>query len=331
MKQILQKNEGIQQIAEFIRNNDGFIIISHIAPDGDTLGSGLALYGMLKLYGKRVQIVCQDRVPQTLLFLPWAKEIINPDKAVREDNVISVDCADIPRLGKAQALFNAAKNTVNIDHHGTNTCYAMHNEIHPNGAANAEVVYELIRLYSGSLTADMATCLYAGFMTDTGCFAFSNTTTGSFEVAAELVRAGAKPAVINTLIYRTVSYAKTKLLGKALSCIELYDGGRIGMCIITQNDLNSCKAKADDTEGIIDHIRDIESVEIAIFIRECLDGDYKVSLRSKDFVDVAQLAQDIGGGGGHKRAAGFKLTIELDKLCDMLLDTSRAILAQDEE
>ena len=242
MQQIIQNNEGLKSIAEFIRANDGFIIISHLSPDGDTVGSGLALYGMMKMYGKRVQIVCQDRVPRSLMFLPGANEITDPDKAVREENVIAVDCADMTRLGKAKSIFEAAKNTVNIDHHGTNTRYAMHNEVHANCAATAEIIYELVRIYSDTCSADVATCLYTGIMTDTGSFAFSNTTANSFIAASELVRLGASPSMINTYVYRTVPISKTKLWGRALSGIELYACGKIGLCIVGREDLAACKA-----------------------------------------------------------------------------------------
>ena len=328
MKQILQKNEGLIKIADFLRENDGYILISHISPDGDTLGSALALYHTLKLHNKRVQVVCTDRVPYSLLFLPGSSDVIHPDKAVREDNVICLDCADLARTGKAQSLFEKAVTTFNIDHHDTNTRYAMHNEVH-HCASNSEIVYELIRLFAGNLSQDAANCLYTGLMTDTGSFAFSNTDESAFSVAAELVRFGADPCMCNTAVYRTVPLSKTKLLGKALSTVELYDEGRIGLCVITQNDLAQFKAHADDAEGIIDHIRDIETVEIAIIIRECLDGDYKIGLRSKSFADVAALAQNFGGGG-HIRAAGCRVHMELSKLHDLVISAARDALRTEE-
>lgn len=327
MKQIIQKTEGLKKIADFIRDNDGFILICHIAPDGDTLGSALALYSVMKLYGKRVQVVCQDRVPYSLMFLPGAREVITPEKATREDNVIAVDCADMTRLGKAASLFESAKNTISIDHHGTNTMFAMHNEVHPRCAATGEIIYELINIFSGTATVETASCLYTALMTDTGCFAFNNVTSDTFSTAAELVRHGVDSAKINMFVYKTVPVQKSKLLGYALSSTELFCGGKVGFCTISQLDLAKFKARAEDTEGIIDHIRDIETVEIAIFARECLDGEYKVSLRSKEYADVAQLARDFGGGG-HIHAAGFKVPMALDKLCDAVVDAAKNALEQ---
>lgn len=330
MKQIIQKNDGLASIADFIRNNDDFIIIGHISPDGDTLGSSLALYNTMRAQGKKVQVVCQDRVPQILLFLQGAYDVICPDKAVRAENVIAVDCADITRLGKAENLFNAAKTTVCIDHHGTNTRYANINEIHAHCSATGEIIYELLRLYTGTVTAKVADCLYTAVMTDTGCFSYNNVNAQSFETAAELVKLGADSARANLLVYKTVPFQKTKLLGYALSSTELFFGGKIGFCHISQLDLARFKAKAEDTEGIIDYIRDIDTVEIAIFIRECLDGQYKVSLRSKEYVDVAQLAQCFGGGG-HMYAAGFKIDMKLERLRSLIISEAENMLRQEEE
>lgn len=330
MRQMLEKNEGLERAAEYIRDNDGFVLICHISPDGDTLGSALALYNVMKLYDKRVQIVCQDRVPESLAFLKGADEVLSPDKARHDDCAIAIDCADIARLGGAQSLFNEARVTISIDHHGSNTRFAMQNEVFPRCAATAEIIYELLRLMCASFPRDVADCLYTGLMTDTGCFAFTNVTADTFAIASELVRMGADSAMINRRIFRTVPYRKTKLLGYALTVTELYHGGKTGLCVITQDDLNRFNARADDTEGIIDNIRDIDSVEIAVFIRECLDGDYKVSFRSKEYIDVARIAQDFGGGG-HVRAAGFKITEKRDKLVDMVLSAAKEALMQEED
>ena len=330
MKQILQKNEGLQKLAEFLHEHDDYLLISHISPDGDTIGSALALFHVLRLHGKRVQIVCTDRVPLSIAFLPGAGEVIVPDKAVRAENVIAIDCADKRRLGKAESLFDNAKNTFNIDHHDTNTRYAAFNEVHSRCAANAEVMYELIRLFAGTCSPDVATCLYTGVMTDTGSFAFSNTTADTFAVATELVKLGANPNYCNTQVYRTIPLAKTKLLGKALSSVEMYDGGRIALCVITQQDIALCKAHAEDAEGIIDHLRDIDTVEVAVIIRECLDGDYKVGFRSKNYVDVAQVAGDFGGGG-HVRASGCKVSMPLGKLHDTVIESVKTAIAQAED
>lgn len=318
MIQTIKETDGLERIAHFLTENDGYILICHISPDGDTIGSALALYNTLKVYGKKVQICCYDRVPYSLLFLPGANEILHPDKTVTDETAIAVDCADLGRLGKCQRLFDAAKYTISIDHHGTNTMFAMQNEVFPKCAATAEIMYELIRIFAGTISQEVANCLYTGLMTDTGGFSFSNVTAQTFAIASELVRFGANPWKANQNVYRTVPLAKSRLLGFALSSSILYHEGQTVLSVITQADMARVKAKADDSEGIIDHLRDIEGVEVAIVLRECLDGEYKISMRSKDYIDVALICNNFGGGG-HERAAGAKSSMQLDKLTDLVL------------
>ncbi|HHT87096.1 MAG TPA: bifunctional oligoribonuclease/PAP phosphatase NrnA [Clostridiales bacterium] len=318
---MLKSYEGINAISEFIKQNDGFALIIHISPDGDSVGSGLALYSALKLMNKQCAIICQDRIPHTYSFLPYSEEIITPDKASRFETAIAIDCADISRLGSATKLFEAAKNTISIDHHSTNSMFAMHNEVHPYLAATGEIIFELIKNMLGFVSSQIADCLYTSIMTDTGNFSFTNTSSNTFEIAAELLRFGAKPAELNTLVYRNVPLAKTKLLGFALSTFELKRNDRIAISVITQQDLQRYNAKGDYAEGIIDHLRDIETVEIAILMRECQDGSYKVGLRSKGESDVAALAQNFGGGG-HVHAAGFKTDMPFETLYDMVVSAA---------
>lgn len=318
---MLKNYEGINAISEFLKLNDGYAIIIHISPDGDSIGSGLALYSALKLMDKQCTIVCQDRIPQTYSFLQYANEIITPDKAQKFETAIAVDCADISRLGSANKIFESAKNTLSIDHHGTNSMFAMHNEVHPYCAATGEIIFELVKTMLGFISSQIADCLYTAIMTDTGNFSFSNTNSNTFEVAAALMRFGANPSELNTLVYRNVTLAKTKLLGFALSTFELKHNEKISISVVTQQDLQRYNAKGDDAEGIIDHIRDIETVEIAILMRECQDGTYKVGLRSKGNNDVAALAQNFGGGG-HFHAAGVKTDLPFESLYDMIVSAA---------
>ena len=298
----------------------------HIAPDGDTIGSTLALYAALRALGKRVQAVCQDRMPTVYGFLPNIREVLIPERAVKTENAIAIDCADADRMGRSRTLFEAARSTMQIDHHSTNTMFAARNKVDPSAAATGEIMYRIIfALLDGRLPKDTADCLYTAVLTDTGGFAHSNTTENSFATAAELMRFGIDPSELSRLIYRTVSMPKTRLLGYALSHIELFCSGSVGLCVISQAQLGALHARSEDTEGIIDHIRDIDTVQIAIFIRECLDGDYKVSLRSMDGVNIATMAQNFGGGG-HPCAAGFKITMELDTLIDMLISSARELI-----
>lgn len=296
--------EALGSIAEIIRKNDDFIVIAHVSPDGDTLGCALALSGTLARLGKRVQTVCENRVPHIYEFLPGARGILTPENAQTASVAIAVDCADAERLGSAQPLFRAAQITCNIDHHFTNSEYAALNDVNGSAAATGEMIFSLIEELGVEPDRDAATCLYAAIMSDTGNFAYSNTTPATMRVAARLMEFGADNTEINRLIYRTIPFYKQKLLGLALAKLALHEGGKVGLSALSMEEISSCGATEEDTEGIIDHIRDIEGVELAVMIRESQRGVYKISLRSKLYADVGAIAKRMNGGG-HKRAAGY--------------------------
>ncbi len=298
--------EALRGIAAFIEQNDGFTIIAHTSPDGDTLGSCLALYhGLLRL-GKRAQVVCGQPVPRVYAFLPGAGDVCLPEDAGRMDCAIAVDCADHARMGTAGCLFDGAKETCNIDHHGTNKRYAAHNAVDADAAAAGELVAALLRLLAVELDGAAATCLYTALMTDTGNFAYNNTRPETHRLAAELLAGGADNTEINRLVYRTVPFAKQKLLGRALGNMELLAGGRLCITCLLAGDFAETGALAEDSEGVVEHLRDVEGVEIAAFIREQEPGIFKVSLRSKQAADVSAAAERMNGGG-HRHAAGGTL------------------------
>ncbi len=293
----------ISYIASFLQARDGFTIVSHVSPDGDTLGSALALYCALKKMGKRAQVICQNQVPAVYNFLPNANEVLLADSAGQMPNVICIDCAAKDRLGIAVRHFDAAEHTINIDHHRTNVGYANDNCIRDT-AATGEIVFDLLEMLE-MIDEDSASCLYTAIMTDTGNFAYANTTPDTLHKAAELLEDGADNAYINRCVYRTIPLRKAKLLGIALGKLEMYSNDRIGMICISAEDMKQAGATSEDVEGIIDHIRDIDMVELAIVARESSEPDtVKMSLRSKNTADVSVMAERMGGGG-HKRAAGY--------------------------
>lgn len=291
-------------MAEFLKERDDFVLLSHTAPDGDTIGSMLALYFALTAMGKRVECVCNQKVPYIYSFLPGADTVLLPDEAQPAATAVAIDCADIKRMSAGQALFEGAEKTAQIDHHVTNEAYADLNYIGRETAAAGELVFEVIRLLPVELTKDMATCLYTAIMTDTGNFAYANTRPHTLITAASLLEAGANNNEINRLVYKTVPLHKQKLLGLAITKAEFSDDMKIGLTSITLEDMASCGAGEEDTEGIIEHIRDVEGDEIAIMMRESAKNKYKVSLRSKVYADVGAVAARMGGGG-HRQAAGY--------------------------
>ncbi len=298
------QEDVLRSIAAFIKENDGFTVIAHTSPDGDTLGASLALYGTLKRMGKRAEIVCEQPVPHVYAFLPGAEAVQLPEQAAGMENAIAIDCADLARMGAAGRLFQAAKRTCNIDHHITNDSYAAFNAVDAEAAATGEIIAALAALLLPKIDDAIATCLYTALLTDTGNFAYSNTRPETLHTAADLLACGADNTEINRQIYRTVPFAKQKLLGRALDHMELYCEGKLGISYVTLADFAETGAKEEDTEGVIDSVRDIEGVEAAAFLRETPSGSFKVSLRSKRFADVGAIAHALGGGG-HKHAAGY--------------------------
>ena len=313
-------------IASFLQARDGYTIISHVSPDGDTLGSSLALYCALLKLGKRVQVVCENSVPAVYRFLPHTQDVLKPDAAEKLPHVICVDCAAKDRLGAALPIFNAAAHSINIDHHMTNTAYANDNCIRDT-AATGEIIFDLLSMLN-LLDVQSATCLYTAIVTDTGNFAYGNTTADTLRKAAELMEEGADNVLINRCVYRSVPLRKLCLLRTALASLQLYEDDRIRMICITQKDLEEAGASSEDVEGIIDHVRDIESVEIAVMVRESsLKNTAKISLRSKKYADVSSIAKAMDGGG-HKHAAGYTDHGALDEVYERVRSAVQQLLKE---
>lgn len=327
-------NDAVIGMADWLRRENGFTLIAHVSPDGDTIGSCQALYGILQALGKRVRTVCDQRVPAIYAFLPWSDRILMSDQATKDaqayPNVIAVDCADQKRMGSAFALFQAASATANIDHHRTNPLYGDYVLHSDRASATGELVYLLWNeLGAGAeeeIARNIAVSLYTAISTDTGNFAYSNTTPETFRTAAALLEKGIDIATVNRQIYRTVPLGKTRLLGFVLSTMRLYENGKIGMALIMLSDLNRLGALSEDAEGTIDGIRDVDTVEIAVLLRESRDGTFKASLRSKEFADVSEIAH-IYGGGGHIHAAGCTMEGDPAVIMDKLLSAAKGALA----
>ena len=288
----------------------------------------MALFHALEKMGKKVQAVCQNTMPTVYSYLPGSEKFILPEQAEQTPYVVCIDCAAVDRLGTAEWLFRGASHTINIDHHATNLGYADDNCIRDTAAAG-EIVFDLLEILD-QIDAEAASCLYTAIMTDTGNFAYSNTTSDTLRVAAELLEDGADNAVINRFVYRTMPLRKVKLLGIALTRMELYCEGKLGMIRITQEDLRQAGATSEDTEGVIDHVRDVDTVEMAIMVREAAQPNTgKISMRSKVYADVSAIAEKMGGGG-HKHAAGYTDHGEFSEICDRALELGRAALEHEQ-
>lgn len=299
-----------QTIAE-LRSATRIAILSHVLPDGDCIGSMLALGRALELLGKQVVLVNSDTVPEYLAFLPRSEQIVLP-AAVKNwpSLVVCVDCSDPGRLGEELAELVAHKRVINIDHHVSNTRFGLINHVDCNAAATGQMVAAIIEVLGIPWDMELATLIYTALVTDTGSFQYSNTSVEVHGLAAKLIGTGIDVPSINQKIYETKSLAAIKLLGSALCNLEVSSDGKLAWIVITQSALQQSGAKDEHTEGIINFTRSINTVEVGMLFREIAPGQVKVGFRSKQSVDVNRLA-GVFGGGGHYRASGCLIAGEL--------------------
>lgn len=293
-----------KQIAEYICANDGYAVVCHENPDGDALGSLLAMTRSLQKMGKEAVAVCADPVPYKYKRLAGMELIQPAGAAAGFSHMITVDCAQQDRVGAEVCRVMADAYTINIDHHQSNTSISDMNYI-GRASSCAELVYEVVQAMGVPLDAELAGYLLLGVSTDTGNFSYANTNADTLRFAAALLDAGADLHTMCNDIYKRRSMCATRLVGRAIGSIELRQNGRVAMMTLAEKDFIDCEANTGDTEGLIDYARDIDTVEVAVMLRE-VSGGVKGSMRSKGGVDVSRLAAKVGGGG-HHGAAGFVL------------------------
>ena len=308
----------LDRILTEIRARQRFVVTSHARPDGDGIGSALACGEILRQMGKDAQVVMRDGVPRIYQSLPFADRAIKAEAVPPNDAVILLEC-DSTRRAQLDGL--DACFLINIDHHASGREFAHLNWIDPNVMATAELVYHLARRACIEIDADIATCLYTALMTDTGSFMFEGTNEHTFTLARELVLAGANPAQCARHIYFGHSTAKMRLLGTALS--NLHREGPLAWIWVTQEQMQRVGAIEEDCEGLVNYALSMGEVQVAIFFRELPDQRYRVSLRSKGGVNVANVAEHFGGGG-HKCASGCSLDGPLAITVARIVDRLRA-------
>ncbi len=299
-----------EMIDQIIQSNK-VLIFTHVAPDGDTIGSAIGLQRALEKAGKKVKVVCSDLVPQNLLYMDKVKEIAKPQNYLAKDFdlAIAVDVSDQLRLGESEELFFAIDQNIQIDHHGTNPHYAKLNFVDESASATGIIMFDLIETLNISLDKEISTALYTGLTIDTGNFSFDNTTAETLEVASKLVSYGVEVNKINRLLFREKSVEQTKILAKALSSLTYYENHQIaGMCL-TKEELKNILP--EETDGIVNYGIDITGVKMAFFGKETENG-IKFSLRSIVPYDVAKIA-GLFHGGGHPLAAGCTIKAPMEE------------------
>lgn len=285
-----------------------WIVGSHVSPDGDTLGSGIAMKVLLRSLGHRVFHLCPDPVPELYRFMPGSNEVLDewPEHLGSEVGLVTCDVADFGRLGRMAERMAFLSPIVNVDHHMSNPGYGHVNVIFPDAAATGEVVYHLFKHFEVELNAEAAHAIYVAIVTDTGSFAYEATSTETHAIAGDLIRHGVSPSGIHRNLHENVPICELRIKSLAFGGLRLAQEGRLAWTEVTSAMLEQAGAKAEHTDGIAESMRALHGVEVACFWRETPEGAVKVSLRSKGAVDVAALVKPFGGGG-HRRAAGCTL------------------------
>lgn len=319
--------DQINNVIENINNMDNFIITSHVNPDGDNIGSSMAMYYFLSKIGKKVRYVLEDDYPQNLIFL-LDKNIKRKSKDIQDRGqvIVALDAGDYSRICIDEDILSYSTDIICIDHHITNGDYSKIKYIDTEASSTCEMVYNLIKTYENIyekniIDKNIATYLYVGLVTDTGNFQYSNTESSSLIMAADLIDRGAEKDKIIQNVYQSNSINFYKILGEALSNLELIDE-KISIITVTKDMMERNCIGYDDIDLITPYTRDIDGVELGIFIKEKSDEEVKVSLRSKNYVDCAKLAREFSGGG-HIRAAGCTFySKDIDQIKKMLIEKS---------
>lgn len=304
--------------ASFLERSDKFVILTHASPDGDTLGSAYALADALCALNKRVFVVCPDKIPEKFGYLIKEYEAFEPE------TVVAVDIADEKLLGSLYDRYSG-RVALCIDHHGSNTKYAEMLYLEADAAAACECIYNVINELGTKITPYMASCLYTGIATDTGCFKFSNTTPRSHRYAAELIEKGADYGETNRVMFEVKSRGRIAMERKVLENIEFYYGGRCAVITVTRDMIKETGCPLGDLDGVTAMSRQIEGVQIGVTIKEKPDGKYKVSLRTFEPYNAADICA-VFGGGGHVRAAGCEFSCDIENAKRQLLSAIGEVL-----
>ncbi|HIU51338.1 MAG TPA: bifunctional oligoribonuclease/PAP phosphatase NrnA [Candidatus Merdicola faecigallinarum] len=307
----------LDDITKAINEAETIAILTHESPDGDAMGSSLAMYNALKDMGKKPDIIIPE-YPRTFSFLPGADEILKEGKQKQYDLVISLDCADLKRLNGFANYFEDAKTTISIDHHRMNPMFADYNYVDPASPACCQILVVILEYLKVEITKDIGTCLLTGIITDTGGFKYPGVTAETFEFAAWLLTSGVNVSNIYKKVLQIKTRANYELSKLAMNRMEFLEDDRITFTYITLEDEKRFQAEEGSHEGIVEIGRDIEGVEVSIFLHEAEDG-FKVSLRSNEYINVSEVCF-MFGGGGHMRAAGCKMTGTIEQIKNKLVN-----------
>jgi bifunctional oligoribonuclease and PAP phosphatase NrnA len=322
-----------EQVLQELRQADKLLLTTHENPDGDALGSLLAMHRMLEQLGKdSLMYMSPDEFP-----LPWEYRgfsfeglVGTPPADIAERTIVFLDCGNIDRM-PVDFLQAEGLHILNIDHHHDNTRFGTVNLVWPDASSTAEMVWRLSKELDVEITPGIADALYVGLVTDTGRFMYENTSPDAHRMAAELIEAGVQPHQVYRRLWEDLPFRRLQLLQRALASVERHDDGAMTIAHLTKEDYEATGALETDSEGVVDHMRAVEGTRVAVLVRELLsedrEGMRKVSLRATDgSVDVSRLARGFGGGG-HPQAAGFSTALPYPQLVERLREQIREQLA----
>ncbi len=311
----------VVQLNNIIKSSKNILIISHINPDGDTLGSMCGMYSLIKTnFKKKCDLLVVSKISEKYKFIPnidLVKHIDEFDKSRVYDLVINVDVAAMDRICDGKILFEKAKKTVNIDHHKTNISYADLNFVEGDASSTSEVIYSIAKKSGWKINFDVAVCLYTGILTDTGSFRFNNTTARCLEYAADMIRLGIVPNDMFIKCYETYTKDMSLCQFYCLNKSVFLDDDKIVYTTVYKKDMEKFNTDEEFAEGLVERLRAITSTRVAFVAKEMKNGGCKISMRSKE-IDVAEIC-GLFGGGGHKHAAGCTMKYNVEESIKKIL------------
>lgn len=303
----------LEAAAKLLSEKDNILILTHRSPDGDTLGSAYALCMALQKMGKTARVECSDPIPEKYSYFTDKVKKAEFD----ERFIVSVDIADTQLLGEKLSVY-VDKIDLCIDHHGSNTHYAKNYYVEPTAAAAAQIIAKLINLMNIEIDKDIANAVFTGLSTDTGCFRYTNVTSETHRIAADMIDCGAESGMINRLMFETKSRSRMEIERKTLDTIEFFAEGRCAVVYTTLDMMKEAGASDSDMEGVSAMTRQIDGVVAGVTLREQNGGKYKISVRTTDELDASSICAKFGGGG-HKAAAGCTISGTLDEAIEAIV------------
>ncbi len=309
-------NTSLKDIGVMLNNAASILIFPHVSPDGDAIGSCAALCRAMRSTGKNAWVLLDDEIPGYLRFMDTQYFTDNADCVEAPDICICVDCSEESRFIKRSDKFNTGRFRICIDHHEASEGLGDYYYIDEREAAASQIIYKLLVAMDVTIDSKIAESLYVGINTDTGSFQYSNTTAETHRIVSDLLETGIDHSAIAVLLYHNISLRKLRLQSEIIKCMEVIANGKAAVSYVTKEMLDLCDAEADDSEGAVDILRNIEGIELAAFLKE-KDGGIKVSMRAKSYGVVNVIAMKFGGGG-HAKAAGCTLDMSMEKALETI-------------